>query len=87
MLNIRKCDCVQHYTIRREIGMSEIKLRRQSSQEDRYSLHLGQQVIICGITKRDADGICSTYRRLFLSRPTDRGREQSATTNPVSRAA
>ena len=41
--------------------MSEIKLRRQSSQEDRYSLHLGQQVIICGITKRDADGICSTY--------------------------
>lgn len=67
--------------------MSEITLRRQSSQEDCYSLHLGQQVIICGITKREADGVCSTYRRLFLSRPKDRGREQSATTTPVSRAA
>ena len=67
--------------------MCEITLRRQSSQEDCYSLHLGQQVIICGITKREADGVCSTYRRLFLSRPKDRGREQSATTTPVSRAA
>jgi hypothetical protein len=67
--------------------MSEIKLRRQSLQEDCYSLHLGQQVIICGVTKRDAVGICSTYGRLFLSRPKDRRCEQSATTTPVPRAA
>lgn len=67
--------------------MSEIKLRRQSSQEDRYSLHLGGQVIICGITKSDAEGICSTYRRLFLSSPKSSEGEQSATINPIPRAA
>jgi hypothetical protein len=42
-------------------------LRRQSSKEDLYSLHFGQAVAIYDLTRSDADGICSTYKRVFVS--------------------
>ena len=49
--------------------MPEIILRRQSWHEDRYSLHFGQRVAIYDITRSEADGICSTYKRMFVSEP------------------
>jgi hypothetical protein len=42
-------------------------LRRQSSNEDLYSLHFGQAVAIYDLTRSDVDGICSTYKRVFVS--------------------
>ena len=54
--------------------MSSIRLRRQSSNENLYSLHFGQAVAIYDLTRSDADGICSAYKRVFVSKQRDNRR-------------
>lgn len=42
--------------------MTEIRL--QSVEEDLFSVHLGENVVICDLTKADAEALVATYRAL-----------------------
>jgi hypothetical protein len=68
--------------------MLAVKIRRQSLDDDYYSLHFGQHVAIYDLTRSDADRICSTYRKFFASQPRDEpGYRSEAASDPVRHAA
>jgi len=67
--------------------MLGIKLRRQSVQEDCYSLHFGS-VSIYDLTRSEAEKIRASYQRMFVSGARGhRDEGQQATSNLVRRAA